>query len=184
MSFGDNLRTIRKQKNISQEDLASRLNVSRQAVSKWEQNSGYPEMEKLIQLSAILDVSLDYLVLGQKIEENNDGRTITSSGRILIKSQDGKQLANCHKVLSFRISPFKKSTDFPQYALYGVDGPSILGESRTFLGYYTDSDSIQKEIDQILHAIEDGAVSYKLKYAIPEPKLSLGKKLTNLLKLE
>ena len=70
MSFGDNLRTIRKQKNISQEDLASRLNVSRQAVSKWEQNSGYPEMEKLIQLSAILEVSLDYLVLGQKIEEN------------------------------------------------------------------------------------------------------------------
>ena len=59
MSFGDNLRTIRKQKNISQEDLASRLNVSRQAVSKWEQNSGYPEMEKLIQLSAILEVSLD-----------------------------------------------------------------------------------------------------------------------------
>lgn len=39
-------------------------------------------------------------------------------------------------------------------------------------------------IDQILHAIEDGAVSYKLKYAVPEPKLSLGKKLTNLLKLE
>ena len=68
MSFGDNLRTIRKQKNISQDDLASRLNVSRQAVSKWEQNSGYPEMEKLIQLSAILEVSLDYLVLGQKIE--------------------------------------------------------------------------------------------------------------------
>ena len=68
MSFGDNLRTIRKQKNISQEDLASRLNVSRQAVSKWEQNSGYPEMEKLIQLSAILEVSLDYLVLGHKIE--------------------------------------------------------------------------------------------------------------------
>ena len=67
MSFGDNLRTIRKQKNISQEDLASRLNVSRQAVSKWEQNSGYPEMEKLIQLSAILEISLDYLVLGQKI---------------------------------------------------------------------------------------------------------------------
>lgn len=54
MSFGDNLRTIRKQKNISQEDLANRLNVSRQAVSKWEQNSGYPEMEKLVHLSAIL----------------------------------------------------------------------------------------------------------------------------------
>lgn len=182
MSFGDNLREIRKQKNISQEDLANQLSVSRQAISKWEQNSGYPEMEKLIQLAGILDLSLDRLVLGEKTIEDKDGRT--SSGRILIKSQNGEQLAGCYKVVSLRLSPFKKSTDFPQYALYGVDGQSIWGESRVFLGYYTDAGSIKEEIDQILHAIEDGVVSYELKYAVPEPKLSLGMKLTNLLKIE
>lgn len=182
MSFGDNLREIRKQKNISQEDLASQLNVSRQAISKWEQNSGYPEMEKLIQLAGILDISLDYLVLGQKAKENKNSRT--PSGRILIKSQNGKQLAGCYKVLSFRLSPFKKSADFPQYALYGVDGQSIWGESRVFLGYYTDAVSIEEEIDQILHSLKNGIVSYELKYAVPEPKLSLGMKLANLLKIE
>lgn len=48
MSFGANLREIRKQKNISQEGLAELLNVSRQAISKWEQDLGYPEMEKLL----------------------------------------------------------------------------------------------------------------------------------------
>lgn len=184
MSFGDNLRAIRKQKNISQEDLAGRLNVSRQAISKWEQNSGYPEMEKVIQLAKILDISLDHLVLGQTKEEKNDNRVSAPSGRILIKSQDGKQLAGCYKVLSARISCFKKSAGMmPQYALYGVDSHSVWGESKIFLGYYSDADSVREEIDQILRAIEDGVVSYELKYAVPEPKFSLGRELKNLFKI-
>ena len=45
MSLSDNLRALRKQKGYSQEQLAERLNVSRQAVSKWESDNGYPEME-------------------------------------------------------------------------------------------------------------------------------------------
>ena len=44
MSLSDNLRALRKQKGYSQEQLAERLNVSRQAVSKWESDNGYPEM--------------------------------------------------------------------------------------------------------------------------------------------
>ena len=73
MNFGENLRTLRRKKNISQEELAGKLNVSRQAVSRWEQGNGYPEMEKMIALSRILDVTLDYLV-----SENDtaDGATV------------------------------------------------------------------------------------------------------------
>ena len=71
----------------------------------------------------------------------------------------------------------------PQYALYGVDSQSFWGESRILLGYYGDADSVRKEINQILRAIEDGTVSYELKYAIPEPKISLRMELKNLLKL-
>lgn len=48
MGFADNLKSIRQQRHISQEKLAEIVGVSRQAVSKWEQGSGYPEMEKLI----------------------------------------------------------------------------------------------------------------------------------------
>lgn len=61
MSFAENLKHIRKKKNITQEQLADILSVSRQAISKWESGFGYPETEKLLILSKELDVSLDYL---------------------------------------------------------------------------------------------------------------------------
>ena len=51
MSFADNLQSIRREKQLSQEELAEKLGVSRQAISKWEQGSGYPETEKLLILS-------------------------------------------------------------------------------------------------------------------------------------
>ncbi|MBR4605224.1 MAG: helix-turn-helix transcriptional regulator, partial [Lachnospiraceae bacterium] len=51
MSFGNNLRMIRKEKGITQEELADMLDVSRQAVSKWESEGGYPETDKLIVLA-------------------------------------------------------------------------------------------------------------------------------------
>ncbi len=62
MLFKEKLKLSRKEKNITQEQLAEMLNVSRQAVSKWEQGAGYPETEKLILISQKLDVSIDYLL--------------------------------------------------------------------------------------------------------------------------
>ena len=50
MSISENLQILRKSKNMSQEELAEKLNVSRQAVSKWESGSGYPETEKIISI--------------------------------------------------------------------------------------------------------------------------------------
>ncbi len=67
MKFCDKLQKIRKEHNITQEGLADRLNVSRQAVSKWESGAAYPDTEKLIQISKIFNVSLDDL-----INENSD----------------------------------------------------------------------------------------------------------------
>ena len=61
MSFADNLKYIRKKQNITQEQLADILSVSRQAISKWESSFGYPETETLLVLSKELNVSLDYL---------------------------------------------------------------------------------------------------------------------------
>ena len=62
MKFSDKLQKIRKENNITQEGLADKLNVSRQAVSKWESGLAYPDMEKLIQISKIFKVSLDELI--------------------------------------------------------------------------------------------------------------------------
>lgn len=62
MNFSENLRTLRKQKGYSQEQLAEKLNVTRQAVSKWESDSGFPEMDKLILLSELFSCTLDSLL--------------------------------------------------------------------------------------------------------------------------
>lgn len=62
MEFREKLQNLRKSQGMSQEKLAELLNVSRQAVSKWESGQGYPETEKLIKISEMFNVSLDYLL--------------------------------------------------------------------------------------------------------------------------
>lgn len=62
MKFGDKLQNLRKASSLSQEQLADKLNVSRQAVSKWESNASYPEMDKLIAMCKLFKCSMDDLV--------------------------------------------------------------------------------------------------------------------------
>lgn len=62
MKFHEKLQTLRKEKGLSQEQLAETLDVSRQAVSKWESGQSYPEIEKLVALCDLLGVTLDRLV--------------------------------------------------------------------------------------------------------------------------
>lgn len=62
MNFGEKLFNLRKEKGLSQEALAEQLNTTRQAISKWENNHGYPETEKLLKLSDIFQVPVDYLL--------------------------------------------------------------------------------------------------------------------------
>ena len=63
MEFNNKLYDLRKKKGLSQEELAGRLNVSRQTVSKWEVGESAPDMENLVALSELFGVSLDELVL-------------------------------------------------------------------------------------------------------------------------
>ena len=64
MSFGENLQFLRRQKGITQEELAERLAVSRQSVSKWESGGSFPEMEKILQLCELFSCNMDDLVRG------------------------------------------------------------------------------------------------------------------------
>ena len=63
MEFNNKLYNLRKQKGLSQEELANRLNVSRQTVSKWEVGDSTPDMEKLVAISVLFEMSLDELVM-------------------------------------------------------------------------------------------------------------------------
>ncbi len=68
MEFNNKLYELRKQKGFSQEELANRLNVSRQTVSKWEIGDSTPDMEKLVAISDLFGISLDELVLDKAPE--------------------------------------------------------------------------------------------------------------------
>ena len=66
MNLGETIYRLRTEKQLSQGELAEMLEVSRQSISKWENNSAVPELEKLLRLSEIFEVSLDELVKGEE----------------------------------------------------------------------------------------------------------------------
>jgi len=69
LNFKENLKKLRKEKNISQEQLAEKLNISRQAISKWESGKAYPDIDNLILLRDIFNVSLDELIVNEKADK-------------------------------------------------------------------------------------------------------------------
>ena len=66
MTLGERIYKLRTDKELSQGELANALEVSRQSISKWETNGSVLELDKLIKLSEIFDISLDELVTGKK----------------------------------------------------------------------------------------------------------------------
>ena len=66
MNLGENIYRYRTSRNLSQTSLADALDVSRQSISKWENNSAMPELDKLIKMSALFEITLDELVFGPK----------------------------------------------------------------------------------------------------------------------
>lgn len=86
-------------------------------------------------LAKELNVSLDYLMCSQKHPEEVQKRNIIS-----------------------------KAKGVPNYVLFGVDKASILDENRNIFGWYANKDTITKEIDSILTALEKGEPTYELRY--------------------
>ena len=64
MNIADRIQILRKSRGISQEELAEKMGVSRQAVSKWESEQSSPDIDKIVLLSEYFDVTTDYLLKG------------------------------------------------------------------------------------------------------------------------
>lgn len=62
MILAEKIALLRRQTGWSQEELANQLNVSRQAVSKWESGASIPDLDKVLKLSALFEVTTDYLL--------------------------------------------------------------------------------------------------------------------------
>ena len=162
MNFAENLRQLRKERNLSQEELAELLNVSRQAVSKWEQGEGYPEVEKLLFLSKTLDISLDTLMsTGFSPAPTTYHRP---TGNIIITSPHENIIATYTSIqASQKVS---KGRHAPQYALFTTDSSTCaFGGRNIFLGWYATEDLLQKEINEIQSAIAIGIPNYTLQYS-------------------
>ena len=82
MTFGQRLYELRRNKSISQEEFAELLDVSRQSISKWENDKAYPEMTRLLFMSDYFDVSLDYLMRGTEASRSKQEKN---------KSYDAKE---------------------------------------------------------------------------------------------
>ena len=176
MSFAENLKQLRKSKQLSQDDLAEILDVSRQAVSKWEQGIGYPEVEKLLLLSSKLNISLDSL-MDTEITQKFNPQTQNVTGTITLTSPIEHVIATCHKVMSSQKMSSGKSS--PQYALFGKsEGKGMFGEEpTTFLGWYANENDISKEITEIHDAIVNGVTTYTLKHSVRTKRRFLGMKI-------
>ena len=90
MIFADKLIRLRKQNGWSQEELAEKMNVSRQAVSKWESAQTVPELEKLLQLSNLFGVTTDYLLKDELEQEEyaRDGEETAVKHITLAQAQE------------------------------------------------------------------------------------------------
>ena len=163
MSFANRLKDARRVCGLSQEELAERLEVSRQAVGKWEQGQAYPELEKLIALCAVLNVSADMLLLDELPQECRKAAvSAASSESILILAENGINLVRCINIMCSQ--PYK-SRKGPKYALFGITGYTpFWGPHNNFLGWYADEESVQREIQAIREAMRRGESEYTLQY--------------------
>ncbi len=104
MIFADKLIDLRKKNGWSQEELTEKLNVSRQAVSKWEGTLSIPDMSRIIQLSELFGVSTDYLLkdnleqpeVTQESDETSSARTISmeeANAFLAIKEENSRLVA-------------------------------------------------------------------------------------------
>ena len=111
MIFSEKLAILRKNKGITQEALAEKLNVSRQAVAKWESGQAYPDISNLIQISNLMNVTVDYLV--------RDGECMMTPA--------ANADTNLNQLIAFRLE-----ANLNTYAAFMNEAPSTRLDSHDF----------------------------------------------------
>ena len=102
MILGEKIMELRKKNGWSQEDLAGKLKVSRQSVSKWESAMSVPELDKVLQLSEIFEVSTDYLLKDDKEEDYVPGNPEAAAMR-KVTMEEAQEFIRVRKEASLRI---------------------------------------------------------------------------------
>ncbi|MDE7360854.1 MAG: helix-turn-helix domain-containing protein [Oscillospiraceae bacterium] len=126
MIFADKLIRLRKKSGMSQEELAEKMNVSRQSVSKWEGAQSVPDLEKILQLSKLFGVTIDYL-LKDELEDEEFVEKDTERCRKITLAQ-ANEFLELRKKASWRIAlaTFLNITAIAQLIIFG--GTTTLSE--------------------------------------------------------
>ena len=98
MKFGDNLRKLRKLKKISQEELAEKVGVSRQSVSKWETGDAYPEMNNILELCKIFKCNIGELVNDNMIDLDSLDEDVKMS-IVKLKKEEQTKIKRLSKII-------------------------------------------------------------------------------------
>lgn len=112
MTFSEKLYKLRKEKGLSQEGLAEKLGTTRQAISKWENNQGFPETEKLLSIGNLFEVSIDYLLKDiESAEKDKDEKGYYVSremaeGFLLHEKKQSKNIATGICIIILSVIPY------------------------------------------------------------------------------
>ncbi len=124
--FATQFKEYRKKMNISQEEIAERLNVTPQAISKWECDKSYPDIETLIEISEILKISLDNLIKGdisgsittvENLPDDDTIRVILCKGR--------KTINETSDITTFKVSINEKSDKIEIWGNAKIEGDVV-----------------------------------------------------------
>lgn len=98
MTIADRIQSLRKSKGMSQEELADRIGVSRQAVSKWESEQATPDLEKVVIMSEIFEVTTDYLLKGIEPVKTDEHKTMADViDQKILTEKNGKRVKTALK---------------------------------------------------------------------------------------
>ena len=154
MTFGEKIFKLRKERGLSQEDLAMQITVSRQAVSRWEKETSTPDTENIVQLCKLFNVSSDYL-LNDNYEENVDVPVNERKNIYLVKSPQRDRLLIVSIILTGigalgNLMIWLLSTAF---LLQIPNAPSLAGTDNTY-----STDTWQREYSAFVEHYHLGAI--------------------------
>ncbi len=180
MSISVKIQQLRKSNGLSQEQLAEKLDVSRQAISKWESGVTFPDVEKIVLISELFNISTDYLLKDENTVKCGEvtQQCVQVPQKIYIVDINKRKLSAFDEfaveMLGFNnngeadlITGINKSVTkvkVPVCILYGVT-KGILGMNKhTTLGFYASLEDAEKELNNISRTGATETV-YELKYA-------------------
>ena len=133
MTVGERIQDLRKKKGYSQEKLAAHLNMSRQAVAKWEQNVCEPSLDCLTSMAELFEVDLDYLITGKVAKEEKAESVIHEKETTIIKEKD--HLLD-KKDIILLITLVTSTVAFVGLFIYALLNPLYWNQKDSFLWWY------------------------------------------------